>query len=163
MIQPYISELRIFSFSFAPKGWALCDGQLLEIKQYQALFSLLGTSYGGDGRTTFALPDLRGRVAMHGNVLGQQGGQVSHTLIMAELTRHTHTVLASGLSANTSKPDANYFASNTGFAPYGQGVEEQMAPDAISKIGGTQPHNNMSPYAVLNICIALEGEFPSQN
>lgn len=162
----YISELRIFAFGYAPKSWAMCNGQLMPINQNQALFSLLGTTYGGDGRTNFALPNLQGRIPNHFNnnhVLGQSAGEQSHTLIIGEMASHTHTVQASGLAPNVAAPANNYFASNTGFSPYGSAQNEQLAPGACSSVGGSQPHNNMSPYLALNICIALQGIFPSRN
>lgn len=162
----YISELRIFSFGYAPKYWAMCNGQLMPISQNQALFALLGTTYGGDGRTTFGLPNLQGRIPNHfGNNLqmGQAGGEQNHTLAMGEMPTHTHVVQASSLAPNAASPANNYFASNTGFSPYGTVVNEQMAPGACSTVGGSQPHNNMSPYLALNICIALSGIFPSRN
>ena len=166
MAEPFISEIRIFSFGFPPKGWALCNGQLLPINQNQALFSLLGTTYGGDGRVNFGLPDLQGRVAMHegsGHTLGERAGEQNHTLIMSEMPVHSHAVQASSNAPNKASPLNNYFASNTGFTPYGAVANEQMAPNGISNIGGSQPHLNMSPFLTLNYCIALQGIFPSQN
>ena len=166
MAQAYISEVRIYSFGFAPKGWAQCNGQLMPISQNQALFSLLGTTYGGNGSTTFGLPNLQGSVTMHmgsGYVEGQRSGEINHTLVMGEMPSHTHTVIASGNAPNKNTPLNDYFASNTGFTPYGSPANEQMAPSACSNAGGSQPHNNMSPYLVLNYCICLQGIFPSRN
>ncbi len=163
---PFLSELKIFSFNFAPQGWAQCNGQLLPINQNQALFSLLGTTFGGNGQTTFALPDLRGRVPMHtggGHVLGEAGGEMAHTLTISEMPAHTHPVQASGDAPNANVVTNNFFASNTGFAPYGTPVNQAMAPNACTTVGGSQAHTNMSPYAVLNIGIALVGIFPSRN
>ena len=162
----YLSELRIFSFGYAPKFWTMCNGQLLPINQNQALFSLLGTTYGGNGINTFALPNLQGRIPTHmGNnhTLGQSTGEQAHTLTLGEMPAHTHTVQASDVAPNVASPANNYFASNTGFSPYGSLANEAMAPAACSTVGGSQPHNNMSPYLALNICIALQGIFPSRN
>ena len=166
MATPYLSELRIFSFNFPPKGWALCNGQLLAINQNQALFSLLGTAYGGNGQTTFGLPNLQGRVPLHvgqGYVQGQTAGETSHTLINSEMPAHTHFVMGSSAAPNTALPANNFFAANTGYAPYSNTINQTMAPTAISQVGGSQPHENMSPYLTLNICIALQGIFPSRN
>jgi microcystin-dependent protein len=165
MASPFLSEIRIFSFSFPPKGWALCNGQLLPINQNQALFSLLGTTYGGDGRVNFALPNLQGRVPFHmggGHVLGERGGEQSHTLSLSELPSHTHTPAASSAAANNSSPISNFWA-NAGKSNFNSAANAAMAPQGISSVGGSQAHDNMSPYLVLNICIALQGIFPSQN
>ncbi len=164
MATPFLSEIRIFSFGFAPKGWALCNGQLLPINQNQALFSLLGTTYGGDGRTNFALPNLQGRMPCHmgnGLTLGESDGEENHTLIIAEMPAHTHTAnaLASGTSAN---PAGNVWA-NGGTTAYAQATGlAPMSPAAIGVTGGSQPHPNLPPYLTLNFCIALQGIFPSQ-
>lgn len=168
MSSPYLCELRIFSFNFAPHGWAMCNGQLLPINQNQALFSLLGTTYGGNGQTTFGLPNLQGKIPMHfGNnhIQGEAGGQQAHTIIVSEMPAHTHSVQANGKAPDIAAPAAHFFASNTGFSPYGEAgtVNELMDPSACSTIGGSQPHENMSPYLALNICIALQGIFPSRN
>jgi microcystin-dependent protein len=168
MAQPYLTEIRIFSFNFAPKGWAMCNGQLLPINQNQALFSLLGTVYGGNGQTNFALPDLRGRVPVHhdnsnGIVLGQRAGEEAHTLTQNEMPAHNHPVMASSNAPNANTPLNNSWAGNTGFAPYGSTPNRAMSPTAVSSIGGSQPHNNMSPFLTLNFCISLLGIFPSQN
>lgn len=149
----------------------MCNGQFLPINQNQALFSLLGTTYGGNGMTTFALPDLRSRVPMHygtGNfggslVLGQKGGEEFHTLTSSELPAHTHAVVASSNIPDTNTPQNNFWASNTGFAPYSGTINESMASTIVSSIGGSQAHENRSPYLVLNFCISLQGIFPSQN
>lgn len=165
MAEPFLSEVRIFSFGFAPVGWAQCNGQLLPINQNQALFSLLGTTYGGDGRVNFALPDLRGRVPMHvgsGHILGERGGEQAHTLSISELPAHTHQARASANGPTVTPPTNNFWASNTGFAPYGSTADIAMSPLTISNIGGSQAHLNMSPYLTLNCCIALQGIFPSQ-
>ena len=164
MAEPFLSEIRICSFGFAPKGWATCDGQSLAINQNQALFSLLGTTYGGDGRVNFALPDLRGRVPFHmggSHSLGQRGGEQAHTLIIGELPTHTHTVAASSAAASTGNPVGGLWADG-GKSIYNSSVNAAMAPQAVSNLGGSQAHDNMSPYLVLNFCIALQGIFPSQ-
>lgn len=165
MAEPFLSEIRVFSFGFPPKGWALCNGQLLPINQNQALFSLLGTTYGGDGRVNFALPNLQGRVPIHaGNAhtLGEVGGAQAHTLTLAELPTHSHLVNATNNPATVNNPTGNVLgtASNTYVAPSNLAA---MNPAAISTIGGSQPHLNMQPFLVLNFCIALQGIFPSQN
>jgi microcystin-dependent protein len=163
---PFLSEIRIFSFNFAPKGFALCNGQLLPINQNQALFSLLGTTFGGDGRVNFALPDLRSRVPMHvgqGLTLGQQGGEEAHTVNINELPAHTHTVHASANNPTVTPPTGNFWASNTGFSPYGNTADVSMSPSCIGVLGGSQAHENRSPYLTLNCSIALQGIFPSPN
>ncbi len=166
MAEPFLSEIRIMSFGFAPKGWAQCNGQLLPINQNQALFSLLGTTYGGNGVTVFALPDLRGSIAMHngaGFLLGQKGGEQAHTLTISELPVHTHQAIASSNGPTTKLPTNAFWASNTGFAPYGSTANVVMSPQSISNAGGSQAHLNMSPFLTLNFCIALQGIFPSPN
>ena len=166
MAEPFLSEIRIFSFSYNPQGWAKCDGQLLPINQNQALFSLLGTTYGGNGQTNFALPDLRGRVPIHvggGLVLGQKAGEETHTLIVSEMPTHTHQAKASANGPTVPPPTSNFWASNTGFTPYGTTGDTAMSPQAIGNAGGSQPHENRSPYLTLNCCIALQGIFPSPN
>jgi microcystin-dependent protein len=169
MSDPFLAEIRITSFSFAPKGWALCNGQLLPINQNQALFALLGTNFGGDGRVNFGLPDLRGRSPLHfaaAYPLGQRAGSEAVALTAAQIPQHAHTVLASGLSAATNQPAGNVFAKKPRFgidvyAPPGNLA--QMSPAAIGSTGGSQPHDNMQPYLVLNFIIALQGIFPSQS
>ena len=163
---PFLSEIRIFSFNFAPKGWAMCNGQSLPINQNQALFSLLGTTYGGNGQTDFLLPNLQGRVPIHignGHTLGERAGEEIHTLLLTEMPQHTHPVQASSNGSDAKTALNNYFASSTGFTPYNAATNEQMATNAITPVGGSQPHTNMAPFSVLNICIALQGIFPSQN
>jgi microcystin-dependent protein len=165
MASPYLAEIRIFSFNFPPKGWAMCNGQLLPINQNQALFALLGTTYGGDGRTTFALPDLRGRVPIHfggGFTLGQGGGEEAHTLQSAEMASHTHVVTAAADTADQTSPVGNYWA-NPGQNAFNPTANTAMSPSAVTAVGGSQPHENMSPFLVLNVCIALQGIFPSRN
>jgi microcystin-dependent protein len=161
---PYLAEIRIFSFNFPPKGWALCNGQVLPINQNQALFSLLGTTYGGNGTTTFALPDLRGKMPLHvGNtfVLGQVGGQESHTLIMSEMPAHTHQANGSSTVANLGDPTGNLWAAGNG--AYSPTPNTNMNPACLPNVGGSQPHQNMSPYLTVEFCIALQGIFPSRN
>ena len=173
MSEPFLSEIKIMSFGFAPKGWALCNGQLLPINQNQALFSLLGTTYGGNGQTNFALPDLRGNVPLHeggGHTLGEKGGEQAHTLTMSELPQHVHDfstntcVQSATANATAGSPTSNYWA-NSGRAAYSTGGVSlgAMSPLAITNVGGSQAHTNMQPYLVLNFCIALQGIFPSQN
>ena len=153
------------SFSFAPKGWALCNGQLLPINQNQALFSLLGTMYGGDGRVNFALPNLEGRVPVHlggGFTQGQVGGEEAHTLTISEMPAHTHTAQGTSDVPDSAVPTGNYLAAVQGL--YGAPADVVPLPGAtITNAGGGQPHQNMQPYLVLNFCIALQGVFPSQN
>lgn len=164
MATPYLAEIRIFSFGFAPKGWAQCNGQLLPINQNQALFSLLGTTYGGNGQTNFALPNLQGRVPLHfgnGLVQGQTGGESAHTLIISEIPAHTHIAVGSSTPANLGDPTNNLWA--TGNAAYNPTANTSMNPAGILNAGGSQPHENMSPYLTVNICIALQGIFPSRN
>jgi microcystin-dependent protein len=165
MATPFLSEIKLFSFGFPPKGWALCNGQLLPINQNQALFSLLGTTYGGDGRVNFALPDLRGRVPMHmgnGHILGEKGGEQAHTLIMSEMPAHTHAATGCSDQANLTTPAGNLWGKDAS-SPYAANGNTTMLPGDITSVGGNQPHENMSPYLTLSFCIALQGIFPSQN
>lgn len=168
MAEPFLSEVRIMSFEFAPKGWALCNGQLLPINQNQALFSLLGTTFGGDGRVNFALPDLRGRTPIHvgsGHTLGERGGEQAHTLSIAELPEHLHVLNARSAQATASNPtNTSILAESTGQFLYGPASNLQaMAPNAVANAGGSQAHLNMQPFLTLNFCIALQGIFPSPN
>lgn len=166
MAEPFLSEIRLFSFNFAPKGWAFCNGQLLPINQNQALFALLGTTFGGDGRVSFALPDYRGRVPIHagsGHTLGEKGGEQAHTITQQELPTHTHTVSASTGSATTTVPVNNLLADTKPTEIYNNGDLTSMHPSVITTVGSSQAHLNMQPFLVLSFCIALQGIFPSQN
>jgi microcystin-dependent protein len=166
MAEPFLSEIRVMSFVFAPKGWALCNGQLLPINQNQALFSLLGTTFGGDGRVNFALPDVRGRTPIHvgsGHTLGERGGEQAHTLSTAELPTHTHPAQVSNLNANGND-------NPTGRVPGGANnlwhtPQNLMAMNSgsVTNTGGSQAHLNMQPFLTLSFCIALQGIFPSPN
>ena len=166
MDDQFLSEIRLMSFYYPPQGWALCNGQLLPINQNQALFALLGTMYGGNGQTNFALPDLRGRVPVHtgsGYALGQQMGSQSVTLTMAQLPQHTHVLQASSDAAGTqADPSGALLAPING--GYGAGGElTTLEPGTITSVGGSQAHDNMQPYLTLSYCIALVGVFPSPN
>jgi microcystin-dependent protein len=166
MAEPFLSEIRIFSFGFAPKGWALCNGQLLPINQNQALFSLLGTTFGGDGRVNFALPNLQGQVPIHvgsGHTLGERGGEQAHTLSISELPTHTHVLNANSATGAATTPNGAVLAkapANT-YGPVTQLVA--MAPSSVLNVGGSQAHLNMQPFLTLTFCIALQGIFPSPN
>ena len=165
MAEPFLSEIRIMSFTFAPKGWALCNGQLLPINQNQALFSLLGTTFGGDGRVNFALPDLRGRTPIHvgsGHTLGERGGEQAHTLSIAELPQHVHAEQASSANGDVAVPTANILAAVSGLYGPATGLTS-LAPSSVTSVGGSQAHLNMQPYLTLSFSIALQGIFPSAN
>jgi microcystin-dependent protein len=166
MSEPFLSEIRIMSFVFAPKGWALCNGQLLPINQNQALFSLLGTTYGGDGRVNFALPDLRGRTPIHvgsGHTLGEKAGEQAHTLSIAELPTHTHSLNVNNNAGAATNPNGAVLAKAPAVA-YGPPVQlVAMAAAAVLNTGGSQAHLNMQPFLTLSFCIALQGIFPSPN
>ena len=168
MSEPFLGELRMMSFTFPPKGWALANGQLLPINQNQALFSLFGTTYGGDGRVNFALPNLQGRVPIHmgsGFAQGQVGGETAHTLTMGEMTAHDHVYNASSAAATTNTPTSSLgLATSAGSFLYGPPANlVAMNAQAITFVGGSQPHNNMQPYLTISFCVALQGIFPSQN
>lgn len=174
MTDPFIAEIRLFPFNFAPRGWAFCDGQILPISQNTALFSLLGTTYGGDGRSTFALPDLKGRVPLnHGQspglsprVLGEQGGSEVVTLLQSEMPVHTHQLTASAAAAYSRSPSAELFANESGgvnsYAPLVGNPAALLAGAACGPAGGGQPHNNLAPYLVVSYCIALQGVYPQR-
>jgi microcystin-dependent protein len=173
MSDPYVGEVRMFAGNFAPDQWALCDGQLLSIAEYDTLFVLIGTTYGGDGQTTFAVPDLRGRIPVHAGqgagltnrVLGQQGGAESVTLTAAQMPGHTHAMLASRDVANAAYSGANGVpAAAAGTAVYGPvTVAGPMTANTIGPAGGSQAHDNVGPFLCVNFIIALYGIFPSQN
>lgn len=166
MSEPFLSEIKIMSFNFPPKGWALCNGQLLPINQNQALFALLGTTYGGNGQTNFALPNLRGRVPIHmgsGHTLGEAAGSTAVTINIQQLPTHTHFWQGSGNNATTNDPTNNVLARANADVYNIPSNLTTLDPSAVSSVGGSQPHNNMMPYLVLNFCIALQGIFPSQN
>jgi microcystin-dependent protein len=167
MAEPFLSEIRIMSFGFAPKGWALCNGQLMPINQNQALFSLLGTTYGGDGRVNFALPNLQGRTPIHigdGHTLGERGGEQAHTLTTSEVPTHAHSLNASNAQASTQTPANNTLLSaSTPQNVYAQASNlTAMSAASIGNAGGSQAHLNMQPFLTLTFAIALQGIFPSQ-
>ncbi len=169
MSTPFLGEIKLLAFGFAPRGWAECNGQLLPINQNQALFSLLGTTYGGNGQTTFALPDLRDRVSVHegnGFALGQRGGSAAVTLNEGQMPQHQHFAQGSGVNANTADPNNGYLAAASSAlgSPYGLPDAPVLAnASAVSATGGSQPHNNLQPYLVLCFAIAIQGIFPSRN
>ena len=170
MSEPFLSEIKIVSFNFPPKGWALCNGQFLPINQNQALFALLGTTYGGNGQTTFALPNLRGQVPIHmgnGHTLGEAAGTTSVTINQQTMPQHLHFAQGSATQADQATVatggNGNILALTTG-NQYGPAASlTTLTPDSVSNVGGSQPHNNLMPYLVLNFIIALQGIFPSQN
>ncbi|MGH3711973.1 MAG: phage tail protein [Micromonosporaceae bacterium] len=165
MSDPFLSQIKIFAFDFAPRGWAQCNGQLLPINQNQALFALIGTMYGGNGQTTFALPDLRSRIPVHhgaGTSQGQRAGEETHTVTVNELPAHAHAANGRSELGTATSPVGNAWAG----APsqlYAAAPNTTMAPNNIATVGGGQPHDNMTPYLVLNVCIALVGVFPSRD
>jgi microcystin-dependent protein len=171
MADPFVAEIRIFPFNFAPKGWAWCDGQLLPLSQNTALFSLLGTTYGGDGKSTFALPDLEGRAPMHPGQgpglslhdLGETGGSETVTLLESEIPAHNHGLMSSAsFNGSDNSPIGNVLAkAAAGLNAYAApGALVMMAPESLAPAGGDQPHNNMQPYLTFYFCIALQGVFP---
>jgi microcystin-dependent protein len=173
MSEPFLAEVRMVGFDFAPRGWAFCDGQILPINQNQSLYSLLGTTYGGDGRTTFALPDLRGRTPIHvgrsdggeQHPLGQKSGEETHTLSAAEMPQHRHTVSATRDNNTAANPTGHAYASarERTYAAFQVAQATGLASTILAQVGGGQPHNNMQPYLAVNFCIALQGLFPSRN
>ena len=172
MADPFVAEIRIFGFNFPPTGWAFCNGQILPISQNTALFSLLGTTYGGDGKTTFALPDMEGSAPMHPGQgqglslrdLGEIGGAETVTLLQSEIPVHTHTLRGNNTPAESGIPTGAAIARQTFnlFQTNSSANITQMAPQALAPAGGSLPHNNMQPYLVLNFCIALQGVFPAR-
>jgi microcystin-dependent protein len=167
MAEPYLGEIKIVGFDYAPKGWAVCNGQVLAISQNQALFALLGTTFGGDGRTTFALPNLQGRAPVHmGNEvpLGQSAGEEHHTLTIGEMPGHAHPASGTSNGPAAGSPEGNVWATLTATQnPYSQAPNATMVANAIRMAGGGQAHANMQPYLVLTFVIALQGIFPSRN
>ena len=170
MSNPFVAEVRIFPFNFAPTGWAFCDGQLMPISQNTALFSLLGTTYGGDGKSTFALPDMQGNAPMQpgqgsglsDRFLGEMSGVESITLLQSEIPVHTHNVQTTNEDGNNTSPAGRYTGrGNALYAPVSAN-KDLMALQAIAPAGGSLPHNNMQPYLTLNFCIALQGVFPAR-
>lgn len=169
MADPFVAEIRIFPFNFAPKGWAWCDGQLLPLSQNTALFSLLGTTYGGNGKSNFALPDLQGRAPMHPGQgpglslhdLGEQGGSETVTLLESEIPSHNHALSFSPNLGNTNNPGGAFYAApRSGFLYAPPSNLTAISPSALAPSGGDQPHNNMQPYLTFYFCIALQGVFP---
>jgi microcystin-dependent protein len=173
MADPFVAEIRIFPFNFAPKGWAWCDGQLMPLSQNTALFSLLGTTYGGDGKSTFALPNLQGRAPMHPGQgpglslhdLGEESGAETVTLLQTEMPAHPHAMRGDTVdTADTNVPSPNAsFAQSTGGTLYQASQNTQLAPEALTPAGGDQPHNNMQPYLTFYFNIALQGVFPPRS
>jgi microcystin-dependent protein len=166
--QPFLGEVKIVSWNFPPKGWAFCNGQLLPINQNQALFSILGTTFGGNGQTNFGLPNLQGRAPIHqgqGSIIGTIGGEENHTLTLQEMAAHNHPVQGTSVTANQNNPASNALAASSGFQLYTTQIASLMPldPNTIANGGGSQPHSNLQPYLVLNFIIALEGIFPSRN
>jgi microcystin-dependent protein len=173
MSEPFLAEVRIVAFNFAPRGWAFCDGQILPINQNQSLYSLLGTTYGGDGRTSFALPDIRGRTPIHvgrsngggDHRLGQKSGEETHTLAANEMPQHTHVAKASNTIANQVAPEGRLLGQSASelFVDATAADLTDMRTGTVTNVGGSQAHENMQPYLAINYCIALQGLFPSRN
>ncbi|QBK31403.1 phage tail protein [Roseitalea porphyridii] len=173
MSEPFLAEVRIVGFNFAPRGWAFCDGQILPINQNQSLYSLLGTTYGGDGRTSFALPDLRGRTPIHVgrsnggqfHTEGQKSGEETHTLSANEMPQHTHTLEGTNQTGSAIDPGGHLLAESPvlAYGAYSAASATAMGPGTVTNVGGGQAHENMQPWLALNFCIALQGLFPSRN
>jgi len=168
-MDPFVAEIRIFPFNFPPKGWAFCDGQILPLSQNTALFSLLGTTYGGDGKSNFALPNMQGNVPMHPGQgpglslhdLGETGGSDTVSLLESEIPSHAHSLVASGNDGTERTPNGQLLAGGVGISAYQiPGALTQLSDNALAPAGGDQPHNNMQPYLTLNFCIALQGVYP---
>lgn len=166
MAQPYVGEIRMFAGNFAPAGWMFCEGQLLPISENETLFNLIGTTYGGDGQSTFALPDLRGRVPMHqgnGFIMAETGGAETITLTISQIPAHSHAFVGTTNNAAQAQPDNNIMGSNTVMKPFANETpNKNMAATSITPVGGSQPHENMQPYLGMNFIISLFGIFPSQ-
>jgi len=166
MAQPYVGEIRMFAGNFAPAGWMFCEGQLVPISENETLFNLIGTMYGGDGESTFALPDLRGRVPMHfggGFTQAETGGVEQVTLTVSQIPAHTHALLASTAPASTNSPQGNVTAEQPTLNLYIQDTPSSpLSPNSVGPVGGSQPHNNFQPYLCINFIISLFGIFPSQ-
>lgn len=171
MSEPFLAEVRMVGFNFAPRGWAFCDGQILPINQNQSLYSLLGTTYGGDGRTSFALPDMRGRTPIHvgrsngggDHTLGQKSGEETHTLAANEMPQHTHQMMATNTAASSTDPTNRVLAESVRDTYRDLTNPVNMGSGTVANVGGGQAHNNMQPYLAVNFCIALQGLFPSRN
>ncbi len=168
MSEPFIAEVRMVGFNFAPRGWAFCDGQILPINQNQSLYSLIGTTYGGDGRTSFALPDLRGRTPMHVSSArqeGAKGGEATHSLTVEEIPAHSHDVMASSDNATSNEPGGRSYgnARERSYANYDAAQKVALANNILATTGTGQGHQNMQPYLAVNFCIAMQGLFPSRN
>lgn len=165
MAQPYVGEIRMFAGNFAPAGWMFCEGQLLPISENETLFQLIGTTYGGDGQSTFALPDLRGRLPLHmggGFTLAEQGGTESVTLTVAQIPAHSHPMLAAATTGNAASPGSNVLANSLNITPYiNDAPVGNMNAAAIGAAGGSQPHNNFQPYLCVNFIVSLFGIFPT--
>ena len=172
MSEPFLAEVRIVGFNFAPRGWAFCDGQILPINQNQSLYSLLGTTYGGDGRTSFALPDIRGRTPIHigrsnggaDHTLGQKSGEETHTLSAAEMPQHDHVARGTTAVGNVPIPSSSVVLADTPGQIYADPANLlSLRSGTVANVGGGQAHENMQPYIAVNFCIALQGLFPSRN